>query len=84
MQPDHDGAHILRYIFAHFAVTARGGLYQLAALIAQIIGKAVEFEFAGIFDLVRFLKALRTRESKVIAPVDSMSVSVQMESMGTA
>ncbi len=42
---------VLRHILAGLAVAARGSLHQYTVLITQVDGKAVEFQFAGIFDL---------------------------------
>ena len=44
-----DGADVLRDVFAVFAITACGGLYQHTALVTQAHGEAVELQLSQVF-----------------------------------
>ncbi len=52
------GADILGDVLAGAAVTARGGLHQHAVDIAQVDRETIEFQFAGIVDILRRLEPL--------------------------
>ena len=45
-----DGADVVRDVFTGFTVTARGGLHQHTAFIAQAHGQAVKLELSNILD----------------------------------
>ena len=55
MQVQRNDAHgfdVGRDVFARAAVAARGGLHELAVLVPQADGQAVEFQFGRVVDRV--------------------------------
>ncbi len=81
------GADVLRHVLAGLAVAARGGLHQHAVLVAQVDRQAVELEFGGVLHRRVGVGQLELAPHAGIegqAPDGSVSVSVRIDSIGTA
>jgi len=81
------GADVLGDVLAGFAVATRGRMSKHAVFVAQVDGKAVELQLGGVLDRrigVIQSSSLRTLASKARAPLASVSVSVRIDSIGTA
>ena len=83
-----DGAHRVGHVLAGLAVAARRRLHQLAALVAQVDRQAVELHLGRVGDRRDRLRPGRApcgcAASNFSAPAAVVSVSVSIESIGTA
>jgi hypothetical protein len=82
-----EGADVLRHVLAGLAVAARGRLHQHPVLVAQVDRQAVELQLGCVLtggSPSGQASSRRTRASKASAPLSSVSVSVRIDSIGTA